>query len=82
MSKDSDDVFSSSDASRISDTDGVSYDVDDNQNDYGDRDINVMDSGNTDNFIKGKELSVEFLEDDNDVCQSVDDWDGITLSAI
>ncbi|XLR00043.1 hypothetical protein S83_066241 [Arachis hypogaea] len=76
ISKDSDDVSSSSGAGRISNNDDVSpYDVDDNHDNYGGRDVNVMRSGNTDNLVKGKELSVEFLENDNDDCQSVDDWD-------
>ncbi|XP_057732365.1 ATP-dependent DNA helicase Q-like SIM [Arachis stenosperma] len=76
ISKDSDDVSSSSGAAGISDNDDVSpYDVDNNHDDYGGRDVNVIHSGNTDNLVKGKELSVEFLENDNDDCQSVDDWD-------
>ncbi|KAK7344246.1 hypothetical protein VNO77_13637 [Canavalia gladiata] len=70
---DSDDVSNNSDASSASDTDSISpYDVDDNQDDYAYKDIDVMYSGNTDNFIKGRELSVEFLENDIDVFQSVD----------
>ncbi|XP_019452258.1 PREDICTED: ATP-dependent DNA helicase Q-like SIM isoform X1 [Lupinus angustifolius] len=69
MSKDSDNVSNS-------DTDGDSpYDKDDNQDDYADRDINVADSGTRENIRKGKELSVEFLENDIDDFQSVDDWD-------
>ncbi|MED6193480.1 hypothetical protein PIB30_019953 [Stylosanthes scabra] len=53
------------------DSDDVSpYDVDENHDDYGDGDID-----NKDHLVKGKELSVEFLENDNDDCQSVDDWD-------
>ncbi|XP_061338028.1 ATP-dependent DNA helicase Q-like SIM [Gastrolobium bilobum] len=73
---DSDHISNSPDASRIFDTDSVSpYDVDDNEDDYADRDTNVIHSGNTDNIIKGKELSVEFLENDVDVFPSVDDWD-------
>ncbi|TKY52246.1 ATP-dependent DNA helicase Q SIM [Spatholobus suberectus] len=73
ISDDSDHVSNSSDASSISDTDSVSPDdVDDDQDDYAYRDINIMHSGNTDGFLKGRELSVEFLENDIDVFQSVD----------
>ncbi|CAL0320970.1 unnamed protein product [Lupinus luteus] len=69
ISKDSDNVSNS-------DTDGDSpYNKDDNEDDYADRDINVIDSGNRENIRKGKELSVEFLENDIDDFQSVDDWD-------
>ncbi|KAE9589590.1 putative DNA helicase [Lupinus albus] len=69
ISKDSDNVSNS-------DTDdGSPYDKDDNQDDYADRDINVVDSGNRENIRKGKELSVEFLENDIDDFQCVDDWD-------
>lgn len=83
ISNDLDDVSNSSDASRISDTDRDSpYDKDDYLDDYDDRDINIMDSGNGKNITKGKELSVEFLENDIDDCQRVDDWDGNDLSAI
>lgn len=83
ISDDLDDVSYSSGASRISDTDNVSScDEDDSQDDYDDRDINVMHSGNADNFEKGGKLSIEFLENDVDVFQSADDLDGTNLSAI
>ncbi|KAJ1387416.1 Winged helix-like DNA-binding domain superfamily [Sesbania bispinosa] len=76
MSDDSDDVSNVSDASRSSDTDSnSSYDVDDNQDDYGDKDINIIHSGNTDHFIKAKELSIELLENDDGVSQSRDNSD-------
>ncbi|KAK7269357.1 hypothetical protein RIF29_22082 [Crotalaria pallida] len=69
MSTDSDDVSKS-------DTDSDSpYDKDEDHEDYADKDINVADSGNRENIRKGKELSVEFLENDIDDIQSVDDWD-------
>ncbi|KAJ1377634.1 P-loop containing nucleoside triphosphate hydrolase [Sesbania bispinosa] len=76
MSDDSDDVSNISDASRSSDTDSnSSYDVDDNQDDYGDKDINIIHSGNTAHFIKAKELSIELLENDDGVSQSRDNSD-------
>ncbi|RDX86127.1 ATP-dependent DNA helicase Q-like SIM, partial [Mucuna pruriens] len=73
ISDDSDYISNSSDASSISDTDSVSpYDVDDDQDDYAYRDIDIMHSGNTDEISKGRELSIEFLENDIDIFQSVD----------
>lgn len=80
ISDDSDHVSNSSDASSISDTDSVS--PDDNQDDYAYKDINIMHSGNTDDFLTGRELSVDFLENDVDVFQSVDNSDGTNLSSI
>ncbi|KAK7277949.1 hypothetical protein RJT34_22970 [Clitoria ternatea] len=66
MSDYSDDVSNTSDASSISDTDSVCpYDVDDDRDDYAD----------TSNFTKASELSIEFLENDNDFFQSVDGSD-------
>ncbi|KAL5196114.1 ATP-dependent DNA helicase Q-like SIM [Glycine soja] len=73
ISDDSDHVSNSSDASSISDTDSVS--PDDNQDDYAYKDINIMHSGNTDDFLTGRELSVDFLENDVDAFQSVDNSD-------
>ncbi|KAF7805099.1 ATP-dependent DNA helicase Q-like SIM [Senna tora] len=76
ISEESQEVFNSSDASSISDTDSVSpYDLDDEQDDYVEGDLNVLHLKSTDGSIKGKELSVEYLENDIDVFQSVDDWD-------
>lgn len=83
ISDDSDQFSNSSDASSISDTDSVSPDdMDDNQDDYAFRDINIMHSGNSDGFLTGKELSIEFLENDIDAFQSVDNLDGTSVSAI
>ncbi|XP_029125623.1 ATP-dependent DNA helicase Q-like SIM isoform X2 [Cajanus cajan] len=63
MSDDSDYVSHGSDACSSSDTDSVSPDdVDDNQDDYAYKD----------DFLMGRELSVEFLENDMDVVQNVD----------
>ncbi|XP_014514758.1 ATP-dependent DNA helicase Q-like SIM isoform X5 [Vigna radiata var. radiata] len=76
ISDDSDQISNSSDASSISDTDSVSPDdMDDNQDDYAYRDINIMHSGNSDDFLTGKELSIEFLENDIDAFQSMDNLD-------
>lgn len=83
ISDDSDQISNSSDASSISDTDSVSPDdMDDNQDDYAYRDINIMHSGNSDDFLTGKELSIEFLENDIDAFQSMDNLDGTNVSAI
>ncbi|ESW16938.1 hypothetical protein PHAVU_007G196600 [Phaseolus vulgaris] len=76
ISDDSDQLSNSSNASSNSDTDSVSPDdMDDNQDDYAYRDVNIMHAGNTDDFLTGKELSIEFLENDIDTFQSVDNLD-------
>jgi len=83
ISDDSDQLSNSSNASSNSDTDSVSPDdMDDNQDDYAYRDVNIMHAGNTDDFLTGKELSIEFLENDIDTFQSVDNLDGTNVSAI
>ncbi|KAL2325530.1 hypothetical protein Fmac_024588 [Flemingia macrophylla] len=66
ISDDSDYVSNSSNDCSSSDTDSVSPDdVDDNQDDY----------ACGDDFLMGRELSVEFLENDMDVIQNVDNSD-------
>jgi len=83
ISDDSDQLSNSFNASSNSDTDSVSPDdMDDNQDDYAYRDINIMHAGNTDGFLTGKELSIEFLENDIDAFQSADNFDGTNVSAI
>ncbi|KAK4273443.1 hypothetical protein QN277_021845 [Acacia crassicarpa] len=74
--EESHDVFNSSDASRICEVDSLSpYDLDGDQDDYSEGDNSVLHSRSTSGSINGKELSVEYLENDIDVFQSVDDWD-------
>ncbi|XP_054801926.1 ATP-dependent DNA helicase Q-like SIM [Prosopis cineraria] len=74
--KESPDVFINSDAGRISEVDCLSpCDLDGDQDDYSEGDISVLHSRCTNGAINGRELSVEYLENDIEVFQSVDDWD-------
>ncbi|KAI4301771.1 hypothetical protein L6164_035018 [Bauhinia variegata] len=76
ISRESDDVSDSSDAGGISETENVCpSDLDDDQVHYTEGDISATCSRNPDDSVKGKELSVEYLENDIDIFQSVDDWD-------
>lgn len=81
ISEEPQEVFHSSDASKLSETDSVSpYDLDDDDDIEGY--ISVLHSKSTDGSKREKELSVEYLENDIDVFQSADDWDGTKPSAI
>ncbi|XP_028770859.1 ATP-dependent DNA helicase Q-like SIM isoform X2 [Neltuma alba] len=76
ISEESPDVFISSDASGIREVDSLSpCDLDADQDDYSEGGINVLHSRSTSGAINGKELSVEYLENDIEIFQSVDDWD-------
>lgn len=80
--EESHDVFSSSDATRFCEVDSRSpYDLDGDQDDLYEGDI-IASHPSTSDAINGDEMSVEYLENDIDVFQSVDDWDGSYLSAI
>lgn len=66
----------------MSKADAISQDdMSDNEDGYSDRDDEVYSTKkNGSRISKGKEMSVEYLENEVDVFQSVDDWDGSVVS--
>lgn len=70
------------DISCIYKADGISRnDLNHTEDSYSDRDIDepysMKENGST--AMKGKEMSIEYLENDVDVFHGVDDWDGTDL---
>lgn len=65
----------------ILEADAVSEnDLTDVEDGYSDREDEIfLTKQNCSRISKGKEMSVEYLENEVDVFQSVDDWDGIDV---
>lgn len=79
MSQELNNVMDSANGS-ISDEDNISQDDLDNFEDgYSDKDEVDSSQENGSSASKGRELSVEYLENDIDIFQSVNDWDGIVI---
>lgn len=73
------------DISCIYKADGISRnDQNHTEDSYSDRDIDepysMKENGST--AMKGKEMSIEYLENDVDVFHGVDDWDGTDLLSL
>lgn len=81
MSQELNDLLNCSANSTISEADSISQDDLDNiEDDFSDRDDEASSSQeNGSSASKGRELSVDYLENDLDIFQSVNDWDGIVI---
>ncbi len=77
ISEEFDDTSCGSDNCSISEAN----DLNDIEDSYTDGDVDEVNSTKENGSIasKGKKMSVEYLENDVDVFQSVDDWDGTRL---
>lgn len=82
ISQELDDESDGSDSDSISEADRISpTDLNNIEDSYSGRDDDEVYSVKENGSIasKGKEMSVEYLENDVDIFQGVDDWDGTSL---